>query len=178
MRRLIERVFLFLPLAAALLAFRPSLQAADPSAAAAGAFDARVAPVLARRCLECHNGSQREGGLDLTRRATALAGGDSGAALVPGKLDESYLWQRVSAGEMPPEDREPVSAEERAILEQWIAAGAAWGSDPIDRFRYTSDKRAGRDWWAFQPIRRPELPAVKDAAWPRNEIDHFILARL
>ncbi|MEX0715066.1 MAG: DUF1549 domain-containing protein [Planctomycetaceae bacterium] len=159
----------------------PSCDAAPPAdqaEAPAAEFDARVAPILARRCLECHNATHREGNLDLTRRDSALSGGDSGPALVPGNLDESFLWQRVVAGEMPPDDHEPLSRAEREVLQAWIAGGAKWGAEPIDRFRFTTDARAGRDWWAFQPIERPEPPAVKNEDWPRNDIDRFILARL
>src|SRR5579871_4303633 len=65
-------------------------------------FDRRIGPLLVSRCFECHVGSKPKGGLDLSRRATAFAGGESGRTIVPGKPDESLLWQRVSAGEMPP----------------------------------------------------------------------------
>ena len=65
-------------------------------------FDRTVAPLLARRCLDCHSGADPKGKLDLSRKSSALAGGESGAAIVPGKAEESLLWERVSADEMPP----------------------------------------------------------------------------
>ena len=65
-------------------------------------FDVTVAPILARRCLDCQSGSDAKGKLDLSKRGAALAGGKSGRAIVPGKVGESLLWERVEADEMPP----------------------------------------------------------------------------
>ena len=106
-------------------------------------FDGVVAGVLAARCLECHRGNAPEGGLDLSQAKTALAGGESGKAILPGKPNDSLLWQRVAAGEMPPDD--PLPKAERKILREWIASGAAWGTDPIDPFLLTTDRREGYD---------------------------------
>ena len=144
--------------------------------AAAQHFDTHVAPLLARRCLDCHNAIDKKGGLNLASAEAALAGGETGPAIAPGKLDDSLLWQRVADEEMPP--KHPLPAAEQETLRAWIAAGAAWGTNPIDRFRYSSDSRAGYDWWALRPVRTPALPAVKQADWPRNPIDKFVLARL
>ncbi len=135
-------------------------------------FDSVVAPLLARRCLACHNPSDKSGGLDLTRVDAALAGGDSGAAYQAGKLDESLLWQRIAAEEMPPEH--PLADHERAILRGWIESGAVWGAGEIDRFRYSSDARAGYDWWSLQPVARPQ-PPDDASSWSRNAIDRFTL---
>lgn len=139
-------------------------------------FDRTIAPLLAGRCLECHSGSEPEGSLDLTRRASALEGGDSGAAVTPGKLAESLLWQRVEADEMPP--KHPLDDAEKELLRNWIVSGAAWGTEPIDPFRFTTDNRAGYDWWSLQPLRDVAVPEVDDKSWPRNPIDNFIAARL
>ena len=80
----------FLPAFA--LAFAAEARGADaPSAEPARAL-------IADKCLGCHSGETPKGGLDLTRRASALAGGDSGEALVPGKPDESPLIERVADG--------------------------------------------------------------------------------
>ncbi len=131
---------------------------------------------MAARCLECHNASDKKGGLDLTGRDAALAGGDSGPALVEGDADESFLWQRIRDDEMPP--KQPLAADEKDLLRAWIAGGARWGTTPIDRMRYTTGARAGYDWWSLQPVRRSEPPMVRDAAWPRGAIDRFVLAKL
>ena len=149
------------------------LAAAEP---AAEHFDKAIAPLLARRCLDCHQGEHAQGGLDLSQRAKALAGGESGVAITPGKPDDSLLWQRVVDGDMPP--KKPLPEAERELLKAWLASGATWGADPIDAFRFTTDTRAGYDWWALQPLQRPAIPDVK-YYWPRhNSIDAFVQAKL
>lgn len=147
------------------------------SASVAPSPEADVAVLLARNCLECHNASDHKGGLDLTRRETALAGGDSGLVLKPGDLDCEF-WRRVEAGEMPPEGREPLSAADRQRLREWIQSGAKWAANPIDPFLYTSDRRAGYNWWSLQPLKMSQPPPAADEAWPRNPIDQFVLQRL
>src|SRR5262245_20462643 len=97
--------------------------------------------MLASRCLDCHIGEVRRGKLDLSRAKTAFGGGESGAVIVSGRPEESYLWQRIEADEMPP--TRPLPASERAILKAWITAGAKWGTDPIDAFSVTTAVRAG-----------------------------------
>jgi hypothetical protein len=139
-------------------------------------FDRTVAPLLAERCLDCHSGVKPKGNLDLTRKASAFLGGKSGTGVVPKDLAKSEVWQRVHAGEMPP--KKPLPDNEKAVLKAWIEGGAGWGSEPIDPFRFTTSRRAGYDWWSLQPFKRPPLPAVKKRDWPRNPIDHFILAKL
>ncbi len=139
-------------------------------------FDKTIAPLLARRCLECHAGLQPKGKLDLTTAKSARAGGKHGPAVVPGKLDASLLWEHVSDGSMPP--KKPLTGDEKAAFKKWILDGAAWAGGAIDPYRFTSDARAGYDWWVLQPVARPALPAVKDAAWCKSPLDRFILAKL
>lgn len=145
--------------------------------AASRGFDAEIAPILAKHCLECHGRSVRKGKLALMSEASALAGGASGPAIVPGKLDESLLWDYVESGEMPRE-RPKLSDVERETLKRWIQDGAKWGTPEIDPFLATTDRRAGYDWWSLQPVRKPDLPAVRDSGWAKNAIDRFVLARL
>jgi hypothetical protein len=139
-------------------------------------FDSRIAPLLARRCLACHGSSEPKGELNLSRSQTAFAGGESGKAIIPGRVDKSLLWERVSADEMPP--KKPLTNKEKKLLKTWIASGAKWGTDPIDSLRYSSEVRAGYDWWALQPVIRPQLPDVKNTKWIVNPIDRFVLHRL
>jgi cytochrome c553 len=167
-----ESIFRLIILLVSLLA---SNVQAEPTAEQT-AFDARVAPLIASRCLTCHNAQVKKGGLDLSNSTKAFAGGKSGRLVESGKPDESLLWEKISSDEMPP--KKPLTGEEKAVLKQWIVDGAKWGSDPIDLFRYTTDSRAGSDWWALKPVVRRDLPAVKLAGWPRNELDYFILAKL
>ena len=87
-------------------------------------FDTRIAPLLARRCLSCHGNSEPKGELDLSRSQTAFGGGESGKAIVPGRVEKSLLWERVAADEMPP--KKPLTNKEKELLKTWIASGAKW----------------------------------------------------
>ncbi len=142
----------------------------------AGQFDATIARLFAGRCLDCHSGPDPKGKLDLSRKRAALAGGKSGVAIIAGKPEESLLWERVSSDEMPPDS--PLSETEKTAIRTWLSAGARWGSDPIDAYQVTTSRRAGRDWWSLQPIRRPAVPAVRQNDWIRTPIDRFILKEL
>ena len=139
-------------------------------------FDKTIAPLLANRCLSCHNSTETEGELDLSQLKSVLKGGENGPALNQKSPKESLLWQRIAEDEMPPE--KPLTAEEKKIIGKWIQAGAKWGSEKIDPFRYTTASNAGYDWWSFQSVTRPKLPTVKSKSWPSNGIDAFVLSRL
>jgi hypothetical protein len=160
------------------MAFAFLLTLASSAASPAGGpeFDKTIAPLLIERCLDCHSGKKPKGGLDLSRRRTALAGGDSGPIFVPGKPEESRLWEYVKDGKMPP--KKPLNSSEKSLVRDWIAAGAVWGADPIDPYRTTTSKRAGYDWWALQPVVKRKPPLVGNAPWCRNPIDAFILNKL
>jgi hypothetical protein len=139
-------------------------------------FERDIAPILVRRCLECHSGPQPKGKLDLTTRGGLLKGSRGGPTVVPGDSAASELWARVAADEMPP--KKPLPDAEKKLLRAWIEKGAVWPGGALDLFALTTEQRAGFDWWSLQPVRRPNLPKVKNASWPRNPIDHFILSRL
>jgi hypothetical protein len=138
-------------------------------------FDKQIAPILVSHCLECHRGSEPEGGLNLTERALVQTGGDSGEAIVVGNASDSLLWERVRSDEMPP--KHPLSNAKKATLKQWIDEGAKWGDGALDLFSITTDSRAGRDWWSLQPLQDVPVPAF-DSQWGRNAIDAFVLRRL
>ncbi len=130
-------------------------------------FDRQIAPLLAGRCLDCHSGSEPKGGLDLSTQTSASKGGESGPAVVAGKLSDSQLWERVIAGDMPP--KKPLPESERQLLKVWIEAGAKWGSDPIDPYRFSTTARAGYDWWSLQPVQQTTQS---------KQIDDFVEAKL
>ena len=132
-------------------------------------FDRDIAPLLARRCLDCHSGTKPEGKLDLSRKASALK------TLAPGKKGASRFWKRILADEMPP--NKPLPDAEKELIRSWIASGAGWGTDPIDPYRVTTATRAGYDWWSLRPI-MPVAPPVVRSPLVRNPIDRFILAKL
>jgi hypothetical protein len=157
-------------LASALLFWVVPVTAADPVD-----FDRVIAPILSKHCLECHNVSDRKGKLDLSSAATVLR--KQKPLIVVGKPTESILWEKVADDEMPP--KKPLSAAEKAALKNWIEQGAKWGNvDPLDRFAFSSDSHAGADWWSLQPVKRPQVPLLKQQQWIKSPIDAFVLAKL
>lgn len=156
----------------------PAAPAAEPAPADRPTFESHIRPLLKAHCFHCHGeGGKREGKLDLRLRRLAVAGGESGAALVPGEPAASRLWQRVRDGEMPPQGRlDPAALQ---LLERWIAAGAPTErAEPEDPAAVGDITDAERSYWAFQPVRRPPLPAVAHPELLRSPIDAFLLVRL
>ncbi len=149
-------------------------------------FETRVRPVLASRCYECHQAdSQAETTLRLDSLTGMLAGGDLGPAIKPGDAKGSLLVRAINHGdvvEMPPKTKLP--AREIEDLTAWVEAGAHWPDAAAqasartahgDKFVISDSDRA---YWAFQQPVEPAVPAVRNRAWPRNSIDHFVLAGL
>jgi len=136
---------------------------ADQDAKPVG-FERNVAPILAKRCLECHSENEPSGKLVLSLKTAALQGGESGPAIVPRDVEKSQLLVRVTAGEMPPPKRghsQKLPDSEIKILRDWIASGAEWpDSRKLDLYEATSDVRAGRDWWSLQPVKRSMVPSL------------------
>jgi hypothetical protein len=128
-----------------------------------------VRPLLADHCFACHGGDDkaRKGRLRLDRREDAVRGGRSGKpAIIAGKPDASELLRRIHASDpaerMPPANKgKELTSDEKALLRRWIEQGAEYQAH-----------------WALLPPKRPALPHVKNAAWLRNGIDAFVLARL
>ncbi len=131
-------------------------------------FNRDIRPILAENCYLCHGPDEehREADLRLDQRASAMAEGDDGPIIVPGKPDDSELYTRIAATDedlrMPPPDSEKsLTPEQIASVRRWIEQGADW-----------------QDHWSFVPPRRLQVPGDLDSAWPRNEIDCFVLARM
>lgn len=128
-------------------------------------FNTEVRPILNKHCVKCHGGVKINGNLSLQFRADALKAGESKKpAIVPGQPAQSHVIERITASDpkkrMPPEGA-PLEAAQVDTLKRWIAQGAPWA-----------------DHWAFTTPTSPPLPAVKNAAWARNGLDRFVLARL
>ena len=143
-----------------------------------------VLPIFQMRCAVCHGKRKQEGGLDLRSLAGRLKGGRSGPALVPGDPEASLLFRRITSGEMPPPELlykyrvRPPSNEEVETLRRWIAAGApAGGSGRAEQAPELLNEE-DRQFWSFQPPRRPEVPSVRQAKLVRNPIDSFLLKKL
>ncbi|MCA9017923.1 MAG: hypothetical protein KDA77_21540, partial [Planctomycetaceae bacterium] len=140
-------------------------------------FEKQIRPLLKQHCYDCHSQQAVESGLRLDFGANILQGGDRGPAVIPGKSAESPLFLSLSGqGKIPrmPHDLPPLKPEEISLIQQWIDQG---GSIPEGE-RTLQETQIKSDHWSFQPIRRPELPPVKQQAWVRNPIDAFILSRL
>ena len=147
-------------------------------------FENEVRPLLAEACFECHSARAEKvkGGLRLDSRDAMLLGGDSGPAIVSGKPNESQLIEavRYEGLEMPPDRR--LSDKQIATLEKWIALGAPFpGGDETaaspnrEAFEITDEDRS---YWAYRPIKKPELPFATDAKWNSHPIDQLIHAKL
>jgi len=161
-----------------------SAWAADPSVERQRLdfFETKIRPVLVEHCYECHSADSKKlsGALLVDSRLGLLEGGESGPAVVPGDLEESLLISALKHDdfEMPPQGK--LSSEVVADFEKWIQDGA------IDPRRDTNlvarpkaiDIESGRKHWAYQPLKAPTIPTIKNTAWPSNDIDRFILARL
>jgi hypothetical protein len=148
-------------------------QAADPPAVAVKSpgkvqYARDIQPILSSNCFLCHGPDKRnrKAGLrlDLPEEATRALK-DGGRAIVPGKPQESELVARIFSTEsdrMPPaKSHKTLKDAEKLLLKRWIAEGAVY-----------------QKHWAFSPPERPALPAVKNANWPRNAVDYFILNKL
>lgn len=116
-----------LPAALAMAAALPLLGGvgAPPTHAAdAPLLERDVLPIFTKHCLGCHGGLRKHGGLDLRTVPAMLAGGDSGAAIVPGHGAKSALVDRILKDEMPEgDDREKLSPAEKQTIRAWIDAG-------------------------------------------------------
>ena len=132
-------------------------------------FGSQVRALLTDACMSCHDAATKKGGLDLSRRDPAIAGGETGEAIVPGHPESSLLIEKVASGEMPPKG-DKLTTEQVSALRTWIAEGAAYDGEPL------AARRAGPDWWALRPIARPAIPGPKAAV--RNPIDSFVLSKL
>jgi mono/diheme cytochrome c family protein len=142
-------------------------------------FEKDIRPIVRTHCLDCH-GSQsvRKGGLDLRLKRLMVKGGESGEAIVPGHADQSYLLDRVKAGEMPPGEQK-LSAKEIATIEAWIAAGAPTARpEPDNVGSGTLITQEDRDYWAFRPIHRPKVPASSPGDRVRTPIDALLLTAM
>jgi hypothetical protein len=141
-------------------------------------FERRIRPLFVKHCYACHSSKAKtvEANFRLDTRAGLLKGGDTGPAVVPGKPDASLLIQAVRYKDadlkMPPKGK--LSAREIADLETWVKLGVP---DPRTGLA-TAKERDPKNWWSFQPVKKPPVPDVRDNTWPRNPIDRFVLARL
>lgn len=157
------------------------LSAAEPKPSEPAFFEQHIRPLLRDRCVACHGARKQKAELRLDAKTFAVNGGDSGAAFVAGKSEESLLWMRVSSPNnderMPPkESGKPLSPEQLAALKAWIDAGAVWPESDVDR---AAAKDTRLEHWAWQPVKRaavPEIPKIESQN--ANPVDAFIKVKL
>src|SRR5216683_4901714 len=155
---------------------RPSLhaQAADTTSAKVN-FIKEIQPLFQSSCYGCHGPKVQMAGLRLDVKLSALAGGQSGAVIIPGKLADSTLYRRVAGlGDQPrmPLGGKPLDASQIALIRAWIDQGAEWPDSAANEAVQVHKH------WAYIPPKSPPLPAIVNTSWPKNAIDSFILARL
>jgi Protein of unknown function (DUF1549)/Protein of unknown function (DUF1553)/Planctomycete cytochrome C len=139
-------------------------------------FETRIRPLLAQQCFVCHTNSKM-GGLRLDSIDDMLKGGEHGPAVVPGDPEKSLLIASVRhSGELKmPKGAARLMDVQIGDLTSWVKDGAYWPVENASAKKYTDVQR---NIWSIQPLHRPEAPKTKDVAWPLNDIDRFVLARL
>jgi len=136
-------------------------------------FEKEIRPLLISACVKCHGPDKQEGGLRLDTRAGLMKGGESGAAVSPGKPELSLLVaaiRREGDVRMPPD--KPLSQTQVDALVRWVALDVPWPDSVV------LAARPDAKHWAFEPVREPAIPPVKNQAWVQTPIDAFVLARL
>ncbi len=180
----------------ACLLFAPAWSLAQSSALEAAQsefFEQKVRPVLVGKCYSCHTDSGL-GGLQMDSRAALLKGGNSGAALIPGKPAESLFIQTMNGThprlKMPMGGK--LSAQEVTDLTKWVSDGAFWPEEKTatgervaaivapgnGKSGAYSISRSQRSFWAYQPLHSPAIPEVQKSGWAQTPIDRLILQRL
>lgn len=155
---------------------------APPIMAARVDFARDIQPLLAESCLKCHGPEKEKGGLRLDLKAAVFHGGESGQpGIVPGNPGQSRLFQMVSTTKederMPPKG-EPLTPDQIALLQRWIAEGAEWPEEATTiprpgRVAMTVTD-ADRQHWSFRPLQTGQPPEPKDSSWARSPVDRFI----
>ncbi len=143
-------------------------------------FEKKIRPVFVEHCYSCHSAQAKKlrGELRLDTVAGLRKGGETGPLFVPGKPKESLLITvlRHEDGAMPPSGKLPENIISDVVA--WIERGAALPLEttagPTPRRETFRIRAEDRQHWAFQPLRKPAIPAGKaDTA-----IDCFLQARL
>ena len=129
-----------------------------------------IQPLFAQSCYGCHGPKMQMGGLRLDSKASALA-----KAIQPGRAKDSALYQRIAGiGDQArmPMGGKPLTADQIALVQRWIDAGANWPETAAPAPVQTAKH------WAFIAPVRPASPHVQNISWIHNPIDAFVLARL
>ena len=144
-------------------------------------FENHIRPVLVESCYECHSDQSGEskGGLKLDSRPAIEEGGQSGAILIKGSPENSVIIQAISHVnpelKMPPKAPK-LNAQTIAHFEEWVRIGAP---DPRDSAEgHSLIEQKAETHWAFEPVKSPVLPPVRNKEWPLRHLDRFVLSNL
>jgi mono/diheme cytochrome c family protein len=149
---------------------------AKPESVQTEFFEANIRPVLAQQCFACHTNT-RSGGLRLDSRKDILAGGKSGPAVLPGEPDNSLLMAAIrhNGPLKMPKGGTRLTDEQLENFTTWVKEGAYW---PVEKTVVKQYTDVEKKLWSIQPLQSHAVPSVKNTAWPLNDIDRFVLARL
>ncbi len=147
-------------------------------------FEKKIRPILVDQCFTCHSGKTAMSNLLLDSRSALLKGGARGTSIISGSPEKSLLISAVQYThpplQMPPSGK--LSAEQIAALTEWVKMGAPWpdgkSGAPATPVKKPFNLKERAKHWSFQPIKPQIVPTVKNASWPRNAVDKFILAKL
>lgn len=158
-------------------------QKGNPNAKEQARVQQEALAILKQNCFSCHSGDKPMGGLRLTNRADILKGGVSGASISPKKPEESLILKavRFQGRQMPPSGK--LNFQQIETLSQWVRLGAPLttgkgmeaNSEPVGPPQVTPETK---QFWSFQKVKTPSVPAVKSRAWIKNTLDNFILSGL
>jgi len=159
-----------------------STAATAPDEVGAQLFREKIQPVLEANCFECHSAkaTKIKGGLRLDSREASRRGGETGPAVVPGDSRKSLLIQAIRREgdlRMPPK-KPKLSDAIIADFVKWVELGAPDPRETETPPPSPYDFKKAREFWAFQPIKRTNPPAVKDKRWVKTPLDQFVLAKL
>ncbi|MFM8250720.1 MAG: DUF1553 domain-containing protein [Planctomycetota bacterium] len=145
---------------AGLVAWAGTLRAAEDDL-----FRDTIAPLFERRCVSCHNETERKGGLSLSTAADLAKGGESGAVVKAGRAADSSLWTMIH-GEKPemPKSGRPLTAAQEQAVARWIDAGAKWPAG----LTLEEKPAADTNWWSLQPLVRRTPSAISPPNTPPN----------
>ena len=153
-----------------------------PDAAGLRLFREKIQPVLESSCYECHaaTATKIKGGLRLDSREASRHGGETGPAVVPGDPRKSLLIQAIRhEGDLQMPAKKPkLSDTVIADFVKWVELGAPDPRESETTPPPSYDFKKAREFWAFQPVKRREPPAVKDKRWVKTPLDQFVLAKL
>ena len=132
-------------------------------------FNMQIRPILSEKCYFCHGPDKAEikGNLQLHTYEHATSDRDGDApAIVPGKVEDSLLWERITSANPddvmpPPRSHMRVTAEEQKLIKAWIEQGAEY-----------------EGLWSFQPLPKTVAVPITSAGRVRNSIDPFIQRQL